>query len=147
MYRLKIAVTILALLMILSAFILLWTPQNYQPTYIITAEQLAQKPDSYLQLENPDSYVLQAISNSQGVTLHSLDVTGIDELFDQQMAQNETSNFQINGSYYQIAIICVDAFPPLFLSYMFLASLVILPVSIVALVIMSLFVFAKRKKI
>jgi hypothetical protein len=121
-------------------------PAVYHPTYIIKAGKLSQSPASYMQLEEPDSYVLEAISNPDGAVVHSLDVTMIDEMISQQVMENDTRNFQINESYYQFMIFCVDCFPPVFLSKMHLASYVILPISIIALITVTIIVLKRNKK-
>jgi len=145
--KIKKIATALVAVIVLSVFILLWVPATYYPTYIIKAGALYHKPDSFMLIENPDVYVSQAISNMpERIFVRSLDVTDIDELISQQMWENKTSNFQINGDYYQIGIVCVDAFPPVFLSYMFLLSHITLPTSVVALTIIAIFVIVKRNK-
>ncbi len=136
----------MTVVLVLSAFALFWVPEKYPPTYIIKAEKLAKTPDSYMPIANPDTYVLEATSNREGVIVHSLDVTMIDELMGQQVMENDTSNFLINNSYYQIMIIVVDAFPPAYLSMMFLASHVTLPASAVALALILIAILVKRNK-
>ena len=85
MSKTKPAIIILAAVMVLSALTLMLVPAVYHPTYIITAGKLSQSPASYMQLEEPDTYVLEAISNPDGAVVHSLDVTMIDEMISQQV--------------------------------------------------------------
>jgi len=54
----------------------------YHPTYSIDATKLNDKPSNYFVLDNPDRYVLEAISNQHSNVFDSLDFTQIDELTD-----------------------------------------------------------------
>ena len=143
----KTAIIVLITIIGLSVFVLIYIPARYHPTYLIQAERLSQQPDTYFHLENPDAVVSQAISNPEEfVTIYFLEDTQIDELID----EHNTNNVQVNDSFYQIGIVFGDNFPSLFESYLYLISLVTLPVSIVALIAMVLFKatdrFLRRKK-
>jgi hypothetical protein len=123
---------VLTLVAVSSAIVLVVIPQLYYPSYIVEAERLSEQPNSYFTLENPDSVVYQAISNPQvSVEIHSLQDTQIDELID----MHNNSNVQVDDDYYHIGIVCVDRFPPLFISLLYLVSLFTLPLSVVAITI------------
>ncbi|MGD6810628.1 MAG: hypothetical protein ACQCN3_13100 [Candidatus Bathyarchaeia archaeon] len=146
MHKTKLAIIALSAILVLSTLTLVLIPAIYHPTYIIKAGKFSQTPTSYVQFEDPDSYVLEAISNPDGAVVHSLDVTMIDELISQQVLENNTRNFQINNDYYQFMIVCVDSFPPRYLSIMHLASQIILPFSIIALITITIIVLIRNKK-
>ena len=132
----KTAIIVLVTIIVLSAFVLVYVPARYYPTNLIQAERLSQQPDTYFVLDKPDAVVSQAISNPEEyVTIKSMEDTQIDEL----IAEHKTSNIKVNDSYYWIGIVLGDHFPSLFESYLYSTSLVTLPVSIIALVVVVLF--------
>ena len=136
----KTAIIALVTIIGLSAFVLIYVPACYYPTYLIQAERLSQQPDTYFVLENPDAIVSQAISNPEEYVMYSLEDTQIDELID----EHNTSNIKVNDSYYWIGIVAGDNFPSLFESHLYLISLVTLPFSIIALIAMVLFKATNR---
>jgi len=137
----KTAIIVLITIIGLSAFVLIYVPARYHPTYLIQAERLTQQPDTYFILENPDAVVSQAISNPEEyVTINSLEDTQIDELID----EHNTSNIKVNDSYYWVGIVFGDNFPSLFESYLYLVSLVTLPLSVIALIVVVLFKATSR---
>jgi len=73
----------------------------------LVAEKLTEKPDVYILLTEPDSYVLQAISN-----LGDQVVVGASENseFDEMVETHGTNNVEINGNYYQIQVYSKDFF-------------------------------------
>lgn len=132
----KTAVIVLMTIIGLSAFVLIYIPARYHPTYLIQAERLSQQPDTYFILEDPDAVVSQAISNPEEyVTVNSLEDTQIDEL----IKKHNTSNIKVNDDYYWIGIVFGDNFPSLFESYLYWVSLVTLPLSASALIVVVLF--------
>ena len=132
----KTGIIVLIAIICLSAFVLVYVPARYHPTNLIQAERLSQQPDTYFILENPDAIVSQAISNPEEyVTINSLEDTQIDELIN----EHNTSNIKVNDSYYWIGIVLGDHFPSLFESHLYLISLVTLPLSIIALIVVVLF--------
>jgi hypothetical protein len=75
----------------------------------IVAEQLHEKPQNYLSLTNPDSYVSKAISNlGETVIVGSWANTQIDDM----IQANNTNNIETNNHYYSIAVGSADP-PPL----------------------------------
>ena len=137
----KTAIIVLITIIGLSAFVLIYVPARYHPTYLVQAEKLSQQPDTYFILENPDAIVSQAISNPEEyVTINSLEDTQIDELID----EHNTSNVKVNDSYYWLGIVFGDNFPSLFESYLYLVSLVTLPLSVIALIVVVLFKATSR---
>ena len=145
--RINAAIIALIVILGLSALVLIYIPARYHPTYAIQAESLSQQPDTYFSLENPDAVVSLAISNPEEyVIINSLEDTQIDELID----EHNTSNIKVNDSYYWVGIVFGDNFPTLFESYLYLVSLVALPLSVVALIVVVLFKatdsFLRQKK-
>jgi len=111
---------------------------NIEPSYVIDADKLSQKPDNYFVLSNPDQYVLTLLNGQENhVYVHCND-TQIDELVN----QFDTSNIEYNGSYYTIGIAFVDAFPPLTQPHI-LAGFVI---SILGIVVIAIFQGVKHFK-
>jgi hypothetical protein len=106
-------------------------PSVYHPSYAVYATKLSDKPGSYFVLNNPDRYVLESISNQHSSVFNSLDDTQIDELTEYY----GTNNIDYNGTYYQIAMLYGDKFPPFMLVPALLAGIVI---SILAIVIICL---------
>ena len=78
---------------------------GYGPSLL--AEKLIEKPDKYIPLANPDSYLLQAISNpGKDVFIGSWENTQFDEMVETY----GTSNIEFNGIYYEIHLLSVDVF-------------------------------------
>ena len=111
---------------------------NIEPSYVIDADKLSQKPDSYFVLSNPDEYVLTILNGEETHVYVHWNDTQIDELTKEYC----TNNVEYNGSYYTIAIAFVDAFPLPTLPHI-LAGFVI---SISAIIILSIFQAAKQFK-
>jgi len=61
--RINIALVLFTLTFILSAYALNDILTRYGETYGVDATKLNEKPETYFPLDNPDSYVLEAISN------------------------------------------------------------------------------------
>ncbi len=145
----KMAVIALTVLCLSASWVIcypFYVQAVYQPQYIIKADKLAEKPESYMHLENPDAYVSQAISSQDGILLHSLDQTQLTNLINQQTRESRTSNFQVNGNFYQIRIVFGDKFPPAGLSFLFRISPIILILSIGSLIVIAAFKFAKKQR-
>ena len=86
---------------------------------LIVATQLSQKPQTYITLPNPDTYIEQAISNpGQFVTVGNWDNTQIDDL----IQANNTSNVEINTIYYRFDLASGD--PPSVISSGFVSWIV-----------------------
>jgi len=78
---------------------------RYGPALV--ASNLAEKPDKYIPLTNPDSYVLQAIKDpGNPLFIGSFQNTQFDELFQTY----GTENVEFNGNYYEIQTLYADAF-------------------------------------
>jgi hypothetical protein len=74
----------------------------------LVVEELSGKPEVYFVLENPDSYVLEAISNlEKPVYLNFFNKTQIDEMIE----ANGTSNIEYDGHYYSIGLLYSDPGP------------------------------------
>ena len=125
-----------------SIVIQIYVPSLYHETYSIKARRLSQQPDTYFILENPDIVVSQAVLNpDEYVTLYSLEDTQIDELID----KHNTGNIRINDGYYWIGIVVGDSFPPVWLSFLYLASVFALPISAIVVALLATR-FLLRKK-
>jgi hypothetical protein len=86
-------------------------PRDLGGPYII-AIKLSDKPETYFSLANPNSYVLQAISNSgHSVRLYSLSLSDPEAI---ELAQNYGGkNLEFQGSYYRITFgISIIDYPP-----------------------------------
>ena len=111
----------------------------FHPTYAVYATKLNDKPSSYFIFNNPDKYVLEAISNEHSSTFNSLDYTQIDELTNNY----GTNNIEYNSKYYSTAMLYGDKFPPFMLPQALLAGIII---SITAIAIISSYKIAKYIK-
>src|SRR4030067_1128000 len=87
--------------------------------YALEAYRLTDKPDKYFLLENPDSYVLESISNPQTLVFVNPDNTQIDGM----IQTYGTNNIEYNGNYYEIQTLYADPppspalVPPLMLAW------------------------------
>jgi len=68
----------------------------YHQSYIIYVSKLGETPSRYFVLENPDVYVLKAMSSQDYVNIGSPEDTQIDDL----IRAKETSYLEYNGTYY-----------------------------------------------
>jgi hypothetical protein len=99
-------VLITVILFTATAFVIIGIVQLQQSSYgsAIEACNLTDTPEIYFSLENPDSYVLQAISNPQTLVFVNPDNTQIDEL----IQTHGTNTIEYNNIYYQIQFLSVD---------------------------------------
>ncbi len=73
-------------------------------------KELVEKPTTFFVLENPDSYILEAISNlEEPVYLHYFNNTQIDEM----ITANGTNNIEYNDHYYNVALLYSDPYYPI----------------------------------
>lgn len=149
MNKTTITVIVALAVMTLSASAVVYyfvcVPQMYPPTYIVDAQKLTETPQTYMAINQSDATVIGAVSNLQeGFWVHSLEDTQIDELINQQIMANNTNNFHVNGEFYRIGIIDVDAFPPTYILVMFPVSLVALPLSTVIFIVAAVVKLVKR---
>jgi hypothetical protein len=80
-----------------------WARQKALGGLLIVANELPEKPQSYFTLENPDAYVLQAISNrGQIVFVGNSDKTQIDEEIHAHGGNQAT--FEFNNHYYSLGL-------------------------------------------
>lgn len=87
--------------------------QSEKGGMLVSAEELFEKPQTYFSLDNPDSYVLQAISNPGKFVFigpHTND-TQIDEII-HDYGSATTINVEFNNHYYNIAKGSVTVGPP-----------------------------------
>jgi hypothetical protein len=86
----------------------------------IIVEELSEKPEVYFVLENPDSYVLEAISNlKQPVYLNFFNKTQIDEMIE----ANGTNNIEYNNHYYSVGLLFADPGPAMGGEFVFVSVL------------------------
>jgi hypothetical protein len=119
---LKRSLLVLSILLLLTAAVLAsftaYVALNYgkakedgQYGLFIKATMLAEKPQTYLVLNDPATYVYQAISNpGQMVFVGAAGNTQVDDL----IAANGTSNIDVLGHYYRLELISGD--PPSLIS-------------------------------
>lgn len=82
-------------------------PERFGYGPLLLAEKLTEKPDKYFPLANPDSYVLQAITNpGKKVFIGSWENTQFDEM----VQAYGTNNAEYNGNYYQIQLLSMEVF-------------------------------------
>jgi len=94
----------------------------YHSSYTIYASKLSEKPSNYYVIENPDKYVLEAMSTQNYVNIGSPQDTQLNELVWSQ----HVSYLEYNGTYYSVgclfdtksipAILTVEAFLGIVLS-------------------------------
>lgn len=83
-------------------------------------KELSEKPEAYFVLENPDSYVLEAISNlEKPVYLNFFNKTQIDEMIEAK----GTSNIEYNGCYYSVGLLFSDPGPAMSEEFVFVLAL------------------------
>jgi hypothetical protein len=70
----------------------------------LEAYKLQDKPEQYFVLDNPDQYVMKALSYPNSVVFIDLDKTQIDDI----IQSRGTNNFVFEGSYYKIQFLSVD---------------------------------------
>lgn len=92
--KLALAVLIITLVSTLSA--VFYMQSYYHSSYIIYASKLSEKPAHYFVWENPDAYVLKAMSSQNFVTIGSPEDTLLDDL----LTAKGTSYLEYNGNYY-----------------------------------------------
>jgi len=80
----------------------------YHPSYTIYVSKLSETPSRYFVLENPDVYVLRAMSSQDYVNIGSPEDTQIDDL----IRAKETSYLEYNGTYYVVGCLFEDKPPP-----------------------------------
>jgi hypothetical protein len=66
--------------------------------------KLQDKPEQYFVLDNPDQYVMKALSYPNSVVFVDLEETQIDDI----IQSRGTNNFVFEGSYYRIQFLDVD---------------------------------------
>jgi len=120
----------------------------YHPSYAVVAtSKTTIEPERYVLLENPDKYTLQAINSARGDSsiFTSYDDTNIDELNQANAKQFGYKDFyyKYNNTYYQLALLHGDNFPPFLLPQILLAGII---ASIVAIVIIGFYKIAKYAK-
>jgi hypothetical protein len=94
----NLALVFFSLTLVLSMVGMIEMQSIYHSSYVIYASKLNEKPTNYFVLDNPDSYVLEAISSQNYVHINSPQDTQLNEL----ILAHETSNLEYNGTYYSV---------------------------------------------
>lgn len=135
-YGVAIVLSVLTLVDLLA----LSFPQRFGYGPILLAERLITKPTKYISLTNPDSYLLQAISNlGKEVFIGSWNNTQFDEM----VKTYGTNNAEFNGNYYEIHLLIADALIYGIFFWLLMTCLGILGISI----IMGRLRVMKRRKV
>lgn len=99
---------------------------GYEPALV--ASDPMEKPDKYMPLTNPDSYVLQAIEDTgMPVFIGSWQCTQFDEL----IQTYGTNNVEFNGNYYEIQTLSADTFVYTTIFWLLTIAWVIFTISII----------------
>lgn len=96
--EINFALVFFTLMLILSVGGMIELQSVYHSSYTIYASKLSDKPSSYYVLENPDKYVLEAMSTQNSVHIGSPQDTQLNELVWNQ----HVSNLEYNGTYYSV---------------------------------------------
>jgi len=107
--RTNFALVLLALVFVLSAYSLNDISIRYGPVYGVDATKLDEKPGTYFPLANPDSYILEAISNPNKTVIVDSEVSS--RIYEMQQTYG-TKNIEYNNNYYEIQLVVGDRFPP-----------------------------------
>jgi len=99
-------ILITAVLSVATVFIVVGIFQSQQFGYgtAIEAHVLLGTPEKYFSLDNPDFYLLEAISNPEKLVFVNLDDTQIDEM----IQTNGINNIEYKNNYYEIQLLSVD---------------------------------------
>jgi hypothetical protein len=82
-------------------------PKWFSYGLVFVAEELAEKPDKYISLTEPDSYLLQAISNpGEEVVVGSWE----NSEFNEMVETYRTNNVEVDGEYYHIHLYSKENF-------------------------------------
>lgn len=84
-------------------------PKYFGYGMALRAEKLAEKPDEYISLTDPDPYVFEAISNPEKmIMVGSWKNSQFDELV--SIHKSNPLNVEVDGRYYRVTLYAVDAF-------------------------------------
>ena len=128
--RINIALVLFTLTFILSAYALNDILTRYGETYGVDATKLNEKPETYFPLDNPDSYVLEAISNPNKAVIIGKEI--FSGIYEMQQTYG-TKNIEFSNNYYKIQLIVGDNFPPYQQFWLSLISMIFSGISIIAI--------------
>jgi hypothetical protein len=140
--KIDFAVIFFASLLVVSICGLIVMQSLYRPSYIISATKLNEKPAEYFVLDNPDRYVLEAMTSQSYVVIASPDDTQIDEL----ISAHGNGNLEYNSSYYQAGFLIGDNTPPYGLPILILTGIAISIIAIVLLIFFKTAMHIKNRK-
>jgi len=127
---LYLAVTIVLSILTIIDLQALSFPERFGYGPLLLAKKLAEKPEKYVSLANPDPYLLHAISNPEKeVFIGSWENTQFDEM----VQTYGTNNAEFNGNYYEINMLIGDAFAYGTYFWLLIVSWGILGISIIIL--------------
>ncbi len=92
----KLAFVLFVIILVSTLSAVFYMQSYYHSSYVIYASKLSEKPTHYFVLENPDVYLLEAMSSQNFVTIGSPEDTQIDDL----LTALATSYFEYNDDYY-----------------------------------------------
>ncbi|MGD0645939.1 MAG: hypothetical protein ABSA75_13615 [Candidatus Bathyarchaeia archaeon] len=92
----NLALVFFTLTLVLSTVGMIEIQSIYHSSYVIYVSKLSEKPNNYFVLENPDRYVLEAMSTQNYVHIGSPQETQLDEL----LSAHRGSSLEYNGTYY-----------------------------------------------
>jgi len=139
--RTNLALVFLALTLVISVYALNEMQSVYHPEYALYATKLDEKPQKYFSLDNPDSYVLEAILNPRKyVPIGSPEDTQIDDM----EATYGTNNVEFDSNYYEVNLIVGDKFPPAGLPLIIMVSLVFSATSILIICLFKIAQYLKK---
>jgi hypothetical protein len=128
--RINVTLVLFTLVFVLSAYTLNDILTHYGATYGVDATKLDEKPETYFPLDNPDSYVLEAISNPNKTVIISKQI--FSGIYEMQQTYG-TKNIEFSNNYYEIQLIVGDRFPPYQQFWPSLISMVFSGISIIAI--------------
>jgi hypothetical protein len=92
----KLAFVLFVITLVSTLSAVFYMQSYYHSSYTIYASKLSEKPAHYFVLENPDVYLLEAMSSQNFVTIGSPEDTLLDDL----LTAKGTSYLEYNGNYY-----------------------------------------------
>ena len=139
----NLALIFFSLMLVLSTVGMVEMQSIYHSSYVIYASKLNGKPTNYFVLDNPDSYVLEAMSSQNYVHIGSPQDTQLDEL----IMTHETSNLEYNGTYYSVGCLFNTNPAPSILTVEVLLGIVVSASSIAAIASLKTINHLKNKRL
>ncbi len=126
----KLAFILFIITLVSTLSVVFYMHSYYHSSYTIYVSKLSEKPTHYFVLENPDVYLLEAMSSQNFVTIRSPEDTLLDDL----LTAEKTSHFEYNGNYYSAGYGFETKTSPVYM-FLIIFSVVAVPsLSVVAVV-------------